>query len=79
MYMFMEHEFGNQDYANGDEFQMSDCAAAPALLYAQKLAPFSEHKNVVAYYDRLKSRPSVARTIEEAMPYIEAMEKANAA
>lgn len=79
MYGFMEQEFANQDYANGDKFQMADCAAAPALLYAQKLAPFTKYKNVVAYYDRLRSRPAVARTIEEAMPYIEAMEKANAA
>ncbi|MBT8077721.1 MAG: glutathione S-transferase family protein [Gammaproteobacteria bacterium] len=79
MYMFMENEFGGQDYANGDEFLMADCAAAPALLYAQKVAPFSEHKNIVAYWERLKSRPSVARTINEAAPYIEAMEKQAAA
>jgi glutathione S-transferase len=79
MYMFMENEFGNQDYANGDEFLMGDCAAAPALLYAQKLAPFTEHKNIVAYWERLKTRPSVQRVISEAMPYIEAMEKQNAA
>ena len=79
MYMFMESELGKQDYANGNEFLMGDCAAAPALLYAQKLAPFDEHKNIVAYWDRLKSRPSIQRTIKEATPYIEAMEQQNAA
>ena len=79
MYMFMESEFGNQDYANGDEFLLADCAAAPALFYAQKLAPFNEHKNVVAYWERLKSRPSIKRCIEDAMPYVEAMAKQNAA
>ena len=34
MYSFMEHDFGQQPYANGDKFTMSDCAAAPALLLA---------------------------------------------
>ncbi len=79
MYMFMESEFGEQDYANGDEFLMGDCAAAPALFYAQKVAPFSEHKNIVAYWDRLNARPSVQRVFEEAAPYVEAFEKQNAA
>jgi glutathione S-transferase len=72
MYGFMEQEFGDQPFANGDEFRMSDCAAAPALFYAEQHAPFAEHPNIVAYYERLKSRPSVQRTQEEALPYLAA-------
>jgi glutathione S-transferase len=73
MYSFMENEFGKQPYANGEEFLMSDCAAAPALFYAERVAPFAEHKNISAYWERLKSRPSIRRTHEEAAPFLEKM------
>ncbi len=73
MYSFMENEFGKQSYANGEEFLMADCAAAPALFYAEQVVPFAEHKNISAYWERLKSRPSVQRTHEEAAPILEAM------
>ena len=79
MYGFMEHEFGNQDYANGNEFLMGDCAAAPALNYAQQVAPFSEYKNICAYWDRLTAKPSVKRVQEEAAPAIAAFMGQNAA
>lgn len=79
MYKFMEHEFGNQDFANGNDFLMADCAAAPALNYAQQIAPFDEHKNICAYWDRLMSRPSVQRIQEEAAPAIAAFMKKSAA
>jgi len=79
MYGFMENEFGNQSYSNGEEFMMSDCAAAPALFYALQVAPFAEHKNICAYWERLKSRPSIQRTQEDATPYLEAFMNKNAA
>ncbi len=79
MYMFMESEFGNQPFANGEEFLMADCAAAPALFYAQKVAPFAEHKNIVAYWERLKARASIQRTHEEAEPYLSAFLEQGAA
>lgn len=79
MYGFMENEFGNQPYANGDEFLMSDCAAAPGLFYAEQVAPFSDYENISAYWERLKSRPSVQRTHEEAAPYLEMFMKKDAA
>jgi glutathione S-transferase len=79
MYGFMENEFGKQPYANGEEFLMSDCAAAPALFYAEQVAPFAEHKNISAYWERLKSRPSIRRTHEEAAPILAEMAKQNAA
>ncbi len=79
MYSFMEREFGSQDYANGNEFLLGDCAAAPALNYAQRIAPFDEHKNICAYWDRLTSRPSVQRIQEEAAPAIAAFMEQNAA
>ncbi len=68
MYSFMENEFGKQSYANGEEFLMSDCAAAPGLFYAEQVVPFAEHKNISAYWERLKARPSIQRTHEDAAP-----------
>ena len=73
MYSFMEHEFGKQSYANGEEFLMSDCAAAPGLFYAEQIVPFAEHENISAYWERLKSRPSIQQTHEEAAPILEKM------
>ena len=45
-------------------------AAAPALYYADLVAPFRDtHRHAAAYLDRLMQRPSFARAIEEAKPY----------
>lgn len=56
----------------GEAFTMADCAAAPPLFYIDMVvAPISDrHKNVAAYLRRLKERPSYARVLEEAQPYM---------
>jgi glutathione S-transferase len=60
----------NKLWATGDQFSMADCAAAPALYYANLVMPFADtHKHVAAYFDRLMQRPSFARAVEEAEPY----------
>lgn len=54
----------------GDAFSLADCAAAPALFFANEVSPFGEdHANVKDYFDRLKTRPSYARALDEAKPY----------
>jgi glutathione S-transferase len=54
----------------GDAFSMADCAAAPALFYADKVTPFGDaQRNTAAYLNRLMERPSFARALEEAQPY----------
>lgn len=64
-------------WAMGDVFTMADCAAAPALFYADKVSPLAEtHKNADRYLKRLMERPSYARTLEEAQPYFELFPKA---
>lgn len=57
----------------GDGFTLADCAAAPALHYADVVQPLDHeaHQALVAYLDRLLARPSVARVIDEARPYRE--------
>ncbi|MGH9811232.1 MAG: glutathione S-transferase family protein [Terriglobia bacterium] len=57
-------------WAMGDAFTMADCAAAPALYYANRVMPFADsHKNATAYLARLTGRPSFAHTLREAEPY----------
>jgi glutathione S-transferase len=66
----IEQDMETSTWAMGDFFTMADCAAAPALFYANKLMPFGDtHRNVAAYLDRLMARPSFARAVEEAQPY----------
>jgi glutathione S-transferase len=57
-------------WAMGEAFTIADCAASPALFYANKVMPFGDtHRNVTAYFDRLKARPAFARVLREAEPY----------
>jgi glutathione S-transferase len=57
-------------WATGDAFTMADCAAAPALFYANMLTPLGDvYPNAAAYLRRLMDRPSFARAIKEAQPY----------
>lgn len=54
----------------GDDFTLADCAAAPALFYADKVMPLADaHPRALALLERLKGRPSFARVLDEAAPY----------
>lgn len=69
-YGFVEKEAAERTWAMGDAFTMADCAAAPALYYADLVMPLdAAHPNAAAYLRRLRSRPSFARAVEEAAPY----------
>jgi glutathione S-transferase len=68
-YAMLDREMAAQTWAAGEAFTLADCAAAPALFYANWVMPFEAHKNVAAYFRRLMARPSFARVIEEAKPY----------
>jgi glutathione S-transferase len=57
-------------WAAGGDFTLADCAAAPALFYADKVAPFGARPHLAAYFARLCERPSVARVFAEAKPYL---------
>jgi len=64
-------------YAFGEGFGMADCAAVPSLFYAAKvMAGFASAYPVVAgYLDRQLERPSIARVMREAEPYMELFPK----
>jgi glutathione S-transferase len=66
----IEQEMATKTWATGDAFTMADCAAAPALFYANMLTSLGDtYPNTAAYLRRLMDRPSFARAIKEAQPY----------
>lgn len=68
----IEQDMADKTWAMGETFTMADCAAAPALFYADKLSPLRDtHKNAAAYLGRLMQRPSYARALDEAQSYFE--------
>ena len=62
----------------GNDFTMADCAIAPALHYARMVQPFNEWKHLTAYCNRLAERPSFAKVVAAAQPYMAAFMAANA-
>lgn len=70
MYDFLEHRLDGRTWLMGEDFTMADCAAGPSLLYAGDLFPFAERPALAAYWERLRARPSYARVLEEADPFL---------
>jgi glutathione S-transferase len=69
-YGVIEKDMATKTWAMGEAFSLADCAAAPALYYANLVAPFGEsHKKIARYFERLMARPSFKRAVEEAAPY----------
>lgn len=62
----------DKHWATGEHFTLADCAAVPALFYADKVEPFEGRwPHALALFERLKARPSVARVLREAEPYLQ--------
>jgi glutathione S-transferase len=68
-YAILDDQMKAGGWAAGAAFTMADCAALPALFYADKVEPLAGFANVAGYLERLKARPSVARVLREAEPY----------
>lgn len=67
----IDQEMATKTWAMGDAFSMADCAAAPALFYANKVMPLGDtHRNAAGYLARLMRRPSFDRALKEAQPYL---------
>ena len=68
----VDRDMASGGWATGLTFTMADCAAAPALYYANQVAPFGDnHPGAARYLDRLIARPSFARVLAEAQPYFD--------
>ncbi|MBZ0149826.1 MAG: glutathione S-transferase family protein [Pseudorhodoplanes sp.] len=70
--LILDEALAKRSWIAGDAFTLADCSAAPPLFYIDMaVAPLADtHKNAAAYLHRLKERPSYARTLEEAKPYM---------
>jgi glutathione S-transferase len=55
----------------GETFTAADCAALPALFYADYAVPLADWPELAAYLARLKARPSIARVLTEAEPFFQ--------
>jgi glutathione S-transferase len=69
-YRWLDGTIARRAWAAGESFSLADCAAAPALFYADWAHPIgAAFPNVDAYRRRLLARPSFARAVDEARPY----------
>lgn len=69
-YAWLDGHMAAREWAAGERFSLADCAAAPALFYADWTHAIGEQfLNVHAYRARLLQRPSFARCIEGGRPY----------
>lgn len=71
VYGMLDGHLTGREWAVGDRFTIADCSAAPSLFYARAVHRWDEEKlaALTVYYERLESRPSVARVIDEAREY----------
>ena len=69
-YDWLEANLPESEWAAGDSFTLADCAAAPALFYADWVEEIGEDRpKLKAYRARLLGHPQVSRVVEEARPY----------
>lgn len=70
IYAWLDGRLADRSWATGSDFTLADCAAAPALFYADWTHEIpAAHGRLKAYRARLLARPSVARAVDEARPY----------
>jgi glutathione S-transferase len=69
-YAWLDERMADREWAAGEAFSLADCAAAPALFYADWTHPIDAgFGHLIAYRQRLLARPSFARCVEGGRPY----------
>ena len=69
-YRWLDATLAHREWAADGGFSLADCAAAPALFYADWVHPIdAAFPNLRAYRKRLLLRPSFARIVDEARPH----------
>jgi glutathione S-transferase len=69
-YAWLEEQLAGRTWAAGADFTLADCAAAPALFYADWTQRIPKTRPVLrAYRARLLARPSFARAVDEAREF----------
>ncbi len=70
IYAWLDERLAGRNWASGQSFSLADCAAAPALFYADWVRRIPESLSTLrGYRARLLARPSVSRCVEDARPY----------
>jgi glutathione S-transferase len=70
IYAWLNQHLAGRLWAAGSAFSLADCAAAPALFYADWVREIpAAHTRLRDYRARLLAHPSVARAVDEARPY----------
>lgn len=71
-YALLERDWPEEGWAMGQAFSLADVSAFPALLYGNLVTPLGENERKLAsYLTRLKTRPSIQRTFQEAAPFFQ--------
>lgn len=68
IYGWLDDVMASREWGAGDAFSVADCAAAPALFYADWVHPIPDGP-LKAYRQRLLARPSIAKAVDGARPY----------
>ncbi|RZL03296.1 MAG: glutathione S-transferase family protein [Rubrivivax sp.] len=69
-YQWLDQRMADREWACETGFSLADCAAAPALFYADWVHPMGgQRPHAQAYRRRLLARPSFARAVDEARPF----------
>src|SRR6202011_794496 len=69
-YGWLNKPLSQDVWAAGGEFTLADCAAAPALFYADWVHPIcNAFPGVSGYRARLLGRPCVKRAVDDARPF----------
>jgi len=69
-YDWLEANLADSEWAVGDTFTLADCAAAPALFYADWIDEIGDARpRLKAYRARLLAHPAVSKSVEGARPY----------
>jgi glutathione S-transferase len=69
-YDWLDRNLAEDGWAAGEAFTMADCAAAPALFYADWVERIGEHRpRLLRYRQRLLAHPAVSRAVEQARPF----------
>lgn len=70
-YAHLEAELADgRTWMTGGAYSLADVSASPSLFYAQRCHAWGGRPHLQGYYDRLEARPSFARVIAEAQPYM---------
>ena len=71
----LNKELEGKDWLVGSRYSIADLSMFPGLFYAQNVHPYSQHTNIVNYFQRLMDRPATQTLMKEVGPALEEWER----